>query len=253
MVEQLDRTQPAQIAASQAATLAQGTPKKIIRTALESYGQDVAISFSGAEDVLLIEYAKQCGLPFRVFSLDTGRLHPETYRFFAAVEAHYELRIEYCFPRADAVESLVRKKGLFSFFEDGHKECCAIRKVAPLREQLSQLRAWITGQRHDQNPSTRAGVATVELDSGFTGIGGLPLVKYNPLANKTSQDVWDAIRAFEVPFNPLHERGMPSIGCEPCTRAIAPGMHEREGRWWWERGDSKECGLHLAGEEETQA
>jgi thioredoxin-independent 5'-adenylylsulfate reductase len=234
------------IVAAQAGELAKATPKRVIKTALESFGGEVAISFSGAEDVLLIEYAKQTGLPFRVFSLDTGRLHPETYRFFETVEKHYDLRIEYCFPEAEAVQTLVRTKGLFSFYEDGHKECCGVRKVGPLRQQLSGLRAWITGQRHDQNPATRAEVPRVEIDPAFSGRGGQALVKYNPLALKTSQDVWDAIRAFDVPYNPLHSRGMVSIGCEPCTRAINPGMHEREGRWWWERGDSKECGLHVA-------
>ena len=251
MSEQPATTPPAQVAATQAADLRKATPKRIIKTALETYGEDLAISFSGAEDVLLIEYAKQTGLPFRVFSLDTGRLHPETYRFFDTVQEHYQVEIEYCFPQAEAVQNLVRKKGLFSFLQDGHKECCGIRKVGPLRQQLSGLRAWVTGQRHDQNPSTRATLDPVELDPAFTGIDGQGLVKYNPLAAKSSQEVWDAIRAFEVPFNPLHERGMVSIGCEPCTRAIGPGMHEREGRWWWEREGSKECGLHVAQEEES--
>lgn len=237
------------LVAQQREQLAGAIPKRVIQTALESFGDELAISFSGAEDVLLIEYAKQTGLPFRVFSLDTGRLHAETYRFFAEVEKHYGLHIEYCFPQAEAVQALVRTKGLFSFYEDGHKECCGIRKVQPLKKQLSSLRAWITGQRRDQNPATRADVHLVEVDGAFTGKGDGPLVKYNPLAARSSQEVWDAIRAFEVPFNPLHARGMVSIGCEPCTRAIAPGMHERDGRWWWERGDAKECGLHLAGPE----
>lgn len=246
MSEQLDASTAAEIVASQAPDLASATPKRIVRTALETFTDSLAISFSGAEDVILIEYAKQCGLPFRVFSLDTGRLHPETYRYFETVEKHYEIKIEYCFPQAEAVQSLVRSKGLFSFLEDGHKECCGIRKVAPLRKQLSGLRAWVTGQRHDQNPSTRAALAHVEVDPAFTGLDGASLIKYNPLANRSSQEVWDAIRAFEVPTNPLHGRGMVSVGCEPCTRAITPGMHEREGRWWWEREDSKECGLHVA-------
>ncbi len=236
---------------TQAKELADAIPKRRLQRALESFGEDLAISFSGAEDVLLIEYAKQTGLPFRVFSLDTGRLHAETYRFFDAVEKHYQIRIEYCFPQAEAVEGLVRQKGMFSFYEDGHKECCGIRKVEPLRRQLSGLRAWVTGQRRDQNPATRQEVPLVEVDGGFTGREGAALVKYNPLADRSSQDVWDAIRAFEVPHNALHARGMISIGCEPCTRAITPGMHEREGRWWWERGDAKECGLHLGSDDDA--
>ncbi len=222
----------------------------VVKRALQEFGSDIAISFSGAEDVLLIEYAKQSGLPFRVFSLDTGRLHPETYRFMAAVEKHYGIHIEYTFPDATAVEALVRKKGLFSFYGEGHKECCGVRKVEPLRRHLSGLRAWITGQRRDQNPQTRAAVPVVELDSAFEGQDG-PLVKWNPLAASTGDYVWDSIRAFEVPYNALHERGYVSIGCEPCTRAILPGQHERDGRWWWEREGGKECGLHVADPSKT--
>jgi adenylyl-sulfate reductase (glutathione) len=219
-------------------------PIAIIERALAEYGGDVALSFSGAEDVLLIEYAHQLGRPYRVFSLDTGRLHAETYRFFDRVQKHYGIAIEYCFPATTAVERLVRGKGMFSFYGDGHEECCGIRKVEPLRRQLSGLRAWITGQRRDQNPRTRASVSPVQLDGGHPGKDGAPLVKFNPLYARTSADVWDAIRAFEVPYNELHARGFVSIGCEPCTRAILPGQHERDGRWWWENEASKECGLH---------
>ncbi len=223
--------------------LAGADPRAIVDRALAEYGADCAISFSGAEDVLLIEYAKHTGRPFRVFSLDTGRLHGETYRYFAAVEAHYGLRIEYCFPDAGAVERMVRAKGLFSFYQDGHQECCGIRKVEPLRRQLAGLRAWITGQRRDQSP-TRGTVSVLQVDPAFTGIGGGQLAKFNPLADVASADVWATIRAFGVPFNPLHERGFVSIGCEPCTRAVLPNQHEREGRWWWEEATKKECGLH---------
>jgi adenylyl-sulfate reductase (glutathione) len=223
-----------------AAELAGASPGKVVARALEVFGGDVAISFSGAEDVLLIEHAKQSGRPFRVFSLDTGRLHPETYRFFDKVEQHYGIRIEYCFPDTIAVERLVREKGMFSFYRDGHTECCSIRKVAPLGRALSGLRAWITGQRRDQSPGTRAHVEEVELDHAHGGI-----VKFNPLARLSGAEVWDAIRAFDVPYNELHARGFVSIGCEPCTRAILPGQHEREGRWWWEDETKKECGLHV--------
>jgi phosphoadenosine phosphosulfate reductase len=212
----------------------------VLKRALELHGDQLGVSFSGAEDVVLLEYAKQTGLPFRVFSLDTGRLHPETYRFFRTVEEHYDVKIEYCFPQAEAVQALVRKKGLFSFYEDGHQECCGIRKVEPLRRHLATLDAWVTGQRRDQSPGTRDEVPVVQWD----GANGDRILKYNPLANVTGEEVWDAIRAFDVPYNPLHERGMLSIGCEPCTRAIMPGQHERDGRWWWEREGNKECGLH---------
>lgn len=225
------------------ATCAAADPKGMIAAALEAFGTDCAISFSGAEDVLLVELAAQTGRPFRVFSLDTGRLHAETYRFFAEVEKRYRIRIEYCFPEAQAVQALVRAKGLFSFYEDGHQECCDIRKVAPLRRQLSGLRAWITGQRRDQSP-TRGNVPRVQVDPVFRGRDGGDLVKFNPLADVSGTDVWFQIRGLEVPFNPLHERGFVSIGCEPCTKPILPSQHEREGRWWWEEGTKKECGLH---------
>jgi len=223
--------------------LSAASPTDIIAHVLKTYGKDAAISFSGAEDVLLIEYAAQTGLPFRVFSLDTGRLHAETYRFFQAVEERYRLHIEYTFPDATAVEKLVRAKGLFSFYQDGHKECCDIRKVDPLRRQLSGLKAWITGQRRDQSP-TRGAVQVSQVDPVFKGLGGGELMKFNPLANTSLNDVWFAIRALNVPFNPLHEKGFVSLGCEPCTKAILPSQHEREGRWWWEEGTKKECGLH---------
>lgn len=227
-----------------ASELEDAAPGAIVRRALEQHGSDVAISFSGAEDVLLIELAHQTGLPYRLFSLDTGRLHPETLRFFERVEQHYGIHIEYCFPRAESVEELVRRKGLFSFYVDGHEECCGVRKVEPLRRQLATLRAWITGQRRDQSP-TRTELPVVQLDPVFSGRDAAPLVKYNPLAAVTRDYVWDSIRGFEVPYNELHEKGYVSIGCEPCTRATLPGQHEREGRWWWEQADKKECGLHV--------
>lgn len=227
--------------------LASETPYNLLAKALETFGSGCAISFSGAEDVLLIEYAHQWakanGTTYRVFSLDTGRLHPQTYRFFQAVEERYGIHIEYCFPDAGEVQGLVRAKGLYSFYADGHKECCDIRKVNPLRKQLSGLTSWITGQRRDQSP-TRGNVPVVQVDPAFRGAGGNELIKWNPLANMTSEDVWLAIRALEVPYNALHEQGFISIGCEPCTKAILPSMHEREGRWWWEEATKKECGLH---------
>lgn len=223
--------------------LAEAQPAAVIDRILAEFGQDAAIAFSGAEDVLLIEYAAQSGRPFRIFCLDTGRLHGETYRFIAAVEERYRIRIEVLFPEAAAVEALVRAKGLFSFRQDGHQECCAIRKVAPLRRMLGGLRAWITGQRRDQS-ATRTAVPLVQVDPAFRGRDGGELVKANPFASTSREDVWLAIRALAVPFNELHLRGFVSIGCEPCTRPVLPGQHEREGRWWWEEAAHKECGLH---------
>uniref|UniRef100_A0A803M1V3 Thioredoxin domain-containing protein n=1 Tax=Chenopodium quinoa TaxID=63459 RepID=A0A803M1V3_CHEQI len=200
----------------------------------------------GAEDVALIEYAKLTGRPFRVFSLDTGRLNPETYRFFDEVEKHYGIRIEYMFPDSVEVQGLVRNKGLFSFYEDGHQECCRVRKVRPLRRALKGLRAWITGQRKDQSPGTRSEVPVVQVDPVFEGLdGGVgSLVKWNPVANVEGDNVWNFLRTMNVPVNSLHSQGYVSIGCEPCTRPVLPGQHEREGRWWWEDAKAKECGLH---------
>lgn len=201
---------------------------------------------SGAEDVALLEYARLTGRPFRVFSLDTGRLNPETYKFFDEVEKHYGIRIEYMFPDAAEVQDLVRRKGLFSFYEDGHQECCRVRKVRPLRRALKGLRAWITGQRKDQSPGTRSETPVVQVDPVFEGLdgGAGSLVKWNPVANAKGDNVWSFLRTMDVPVNSLHAKGYISIGCEPCTRAVLPGQHEREGRWWWEDAKAKECGLH---------
>jgi len=218
-------------------------PKDILALAFELFSPNIGISFSGAEDVVLVDLAASLGAQFRVFSLDTGRLHPETLRFLDQVRDHYKLPIEVYFPQPEAVEDLVREKGLFSFYKDGHRECCGIRKVEPLRRALDTFDAWVTGQRRDQSPSTRAEVPVVQADPTFS-TPGHELVKFNPVANWSSQQVWDYIRENEVPFNPLHERGFVSIGCEPCTRAVLPGQHEREGRWWWEDATKKECGLH---------
>ena len=224
-----------------AAEYADKSPREILELALSQQGE-IAISFSGAEDVVLIDIASRLGKPFRVFSLDTGRLHAETYQFIETVRKHYNITIEICFPESAAVQQLVNEKGLFSFFEDGHQECCGVRKVQPLRKKLATLDGWITGQRKDQSP-TRSDVPVVQADVGFSG-EGKQLIKYNPLANWSSADVWSYIRMMEIPYNPLHERGFISIGCEPCCSSVFPNQHEREGRWWWEEATHKECGLH---------
>lgn len=229
--------------AALAADHANRHPRDILALAIREYAPDVAISFSGAEDVVLVDIASRVGGSFRVFSLDTGRLHPETYQFLEKVRERYGVAIETFFPQPDAVQKLVQDKGLFSFYKDGHKECCGVRKVEPLMRALKPLRAWVTGQRKDQSPGTRAEIPVVQQDPTF-GAADRPLVKFNPLANWTSKQVWAYIREYDVPYNPLHERGFFSIGCEPCTRPVNPGQHEREGRWWWEEETLKECGLH---------
>jgi phosphoadenosine phosphosulfate reductase len=225
-----------------ASEYADKSPSEILELALSQEGE-IAISFSGAEDVVLIDMASHLGKPFRVFSLDTGRLHAETYQFIETVRNHYKIDIEICFPETDAIQQLTTEKGLFSFYRDGHQECCGIRKVKPLRKKLATLDGWITGQRKDQSPGTRNEIPVVQADAGFSG-PGKQLIKYNPLANWSSADVWNYIRMMEIPYNPLHERGFVSIGCEPCTRPVLPNQHEREGRWWWEEATHKECGLH---------
>lgn len=228
-----------------AAEYATRSPQDVLALALAEYAPEIGISFSGAEDVVLIDMAARLGGRFRVFSLDTGRLHPETYQFLEKVRTHYGITIDTFLPQAEAVQTLVRSKGLFSFYADGHKECCGIRKVEPLTRALAPLRAWVTGQRKDQSPGTRADVPVLQLDRTF-GTADRPLVKVNPLSHWTSKQVWTYIRDHQVPYNPLHDRGFISIGCEPCTRPVNPGQHEREGRWWWEEETKKECGLHIA-------
>ncbi len=203
---------------------------------------EAAISFSGAEDVVLVDMAQRAGLELDVFSLDTGRLHPETYEFLERVRKHYGIVIELVMPEAEAVTELVRAKGLFSFLQDGHGECCGLRKVEPLRRKLGTLQAWITGQRKDQGV-TRTDLPHEQEDRAFS-TPAHRLVKFNPLADWTSVEVWNYIRERGVPYNPLHDRGFVSIGCEPCTRPVGPHQHERLGRWWWEDAAQKECGLH---------
>ncbi len=224
------------------AELANKNPRSVLKKALELF-DNIAISFSGAEDVVLIDMAVKIRQDIRVFSLDTGRLHPETYRFIEKVRKHYQIDIELLTPDRTLLDPFVQQKGLFSFYEDGHQECCGIRKVEPLKRKLAQLDAWITGQRKDQSPDTRQAIPEVQIDSAFSS-SEHSLIKFNPLANWNSAQVWDHIEAWQVPYNELHERGFISIGCEPCTRAVLPNQHERAGRWWWESGTKKECGLH---------
>ena len=229
---------------SQSQTDLQGkNPRTILKTALASF-DNIAISFSGAEDVVLIDMALQIRKDIQVFSLDTGRLHPETYRFIEQVRKHYKIDIDLLTPDRAVLDAFVKQKGLFSFYEEGHQECCGIRKVEPLRRKLATLDAWITGQRKDQSLDTRSDIPEVQMDAAFSS-ADKPLIKFNPLLNWSSAQVWDYIEAYQVPYNPLHAQGFISIGCEPCTRPVLPNQHERAGRWWWEEATKKECGLHV--------
>jgi phosphoadenosine phosphosulfate reductase len=221
--------------------LDQKEPSEILRWGLENFGNALSIAFSGAEDVALIDMAVKTGVPFATFCLDTGRLHAETYQFIERVRSHYGIEIQLFSPDPKLLEPFVKQKGLFSFYQDGHSECCAIRKVEPLSRALATCRAWATGQRKDQNPSTRGVLPVVQADPTQT-----QRVKLNPLANWTLNQVWQYIRDNQVPYNPLHDQGFVSIGCQPCTRAPRPGEHERAGRWWWEEATQRECGLHIA-------
>lgn len=199
----------------------------------------IAASF-GVEDVVLIDLAAKHAPRLRVFTLDTGRLPSETYEVMEEVRRRYKISIESYFPDRARVEQLEREKGFFSFRQSvqDRQECCAIRKLEPLSRALAGAPAWVTGLRREQSV-TRAGVEVAEVDAAHGGI-----LKLNPLAAWTESQVWDYAREHALPVNALHAQGYPSIGCAPCTRAVAPGEDIRAGRWWWESPEHKECGLH---------
>ncbi|ACR29903.1 phosphoadenylyl-sulfate reductase [Burkholderia glumae] len=193
-----------------------------------------------AEDMLLSHAILSKGHAIGIFSLNTGRLHAETLGMIDRVRERYGYEIEQFHPQPDAIDQYVSEHGPNAFYEsvELRKACCQIRKVEPLNRALAEADAWVTGQRREQSV-TRAELHEQEHDEA-RGIA-----KYNPLADWTEAEVWACLKAFDVPVNPLHARGYPSIGCEPCTRAIRPGEDSRAGRWWWESRDTKECGLHI--------
>jgi phosphoadenosine phosphosulfate reductase len=199
----------------------------------------VLASSFGAEDMVLTDLIARHGLPIRVFTLDTGRLPEETHALIERTREHYGLPVDVYVPDTRAVQQYVRAHGSNAFYRgvELRQRCCAIRKTEPLARALVAKGAWITGLRRAQSP-TRAEVAIEEFDARH----GLP--KFNPLADWSEEDVWAYIRTHGVPYNALHDRGYPSIGCAPCTRAVAPGEDIRAGRWWWENPEHKECGLH---------
>ena len=224
--------------------LAAAPAEEVLAWAEARFGGDAAIASSFAvEDVVLIDLAARHAPSLRLFTLDTGRLPPETYEVMEAVRTRYGVLIEAFFPERAPIEALVREQGLFSFRQsvEARKQCCHLRKVEPLGRALAGRAAWATGLRREQSV-TRTGLLAVERDAGHGGI-----VKLNPLAAWTEAQVWSYAREHRLPINPLHERGFPSIGCAPCTRAVAPGEDLRAGRWWWESPEhagQKECGLH---------
>ncbi|MEF9928801.1 MAG: phosphoadenylyl-sulfate reductase [Massilia sp.] len=200
----------------------------------------VFASSLAAEDMVLTDLILKANLPIAIFSLETGRLHAETLAMIDRVKETYDYDIALFRPDPLAVERYVTQNGLNAFYEsvDMRKECCRIRKVEPLGRALAGKRAWITGQRRAQS-ATRAELAVQEDDLSHA------MQKFNPLTDWSEENVWDYLRSNNVPYNALHDRGFPSIGCEPCTRAVQPGEDVRAGRWWWENPESKECGLHV--------
>jgi phosphoadenosine phosphosulfate reductase len=220
--------------------LEHATAEDTLRWALQSFGDRVAIASSfGAEDVVLIDMAVRIDPAVKIFTLDTGRLHQETYDVMDKIRERYNINIEVCFPDKNKVQEMVKKHGLNPFYEstDLRKLCCRIRKIEPLLEKLKDLDAWICGLRQEQ-AITRFEIKKVETDHLNN------IIKINPLADWTEEDVWEYITKSNVPYNKLHDIDFPSIGCAPCTRAIKPCEEIRAGRWWWEEPEKKECGLH---------
>lgn len=218
---------------------------------VERFGASLRLACSlSVEDTLLVDAIAECagrrGLSREaspsVFVLDTGRLHEESFRVLESLRERYDLEFVVLFPRSEAVEPLLRRKGALSFYAsvDERRECCAIRKVEPLARALSGSSAWMTGQRRAQ-ALTRTDLSPLEVDAAHGGIA-----KLNPLALVDDDALWAEATGRGVVIHPLHRRGYPSIGCAPCTRAVAAGEHARAGRWWWEDPSSKECGLHVA-------
>ena len=224
------------------AELGNKSAEEIVRWAGEVYGPEIKFANSfGAEDVALMDIIAKTAPHIRVFTLDTGRLNDETYQVMDATRFRYEnMPIEVMFPERDKVEALTREKGFFSFREsvELRKECCAIRKVRPLRRALADANAWMTGLRRDQSV-TRTDTPAIEWDEGNG------MLKVNPIIEWSNEDVWAYIKTNKIPYNKLHDQHYPSIGCAPCTRAISLGEDFRAGRWWWEDEAAKECGLHV--------
>jgi phosphoadenosine phosphosulfate reductase len=224
---------------SELQSLVQSTQQTLERIARD-FTPAVFASSLAAEDMVLTDLILKSGLPISIFSLETGRLHAETLAMLDKVKEKYGYEIALYRPQPEAVEAYVAQNGLNAFYDsvEMRKECCRIRKVEPLGRALAGNQAWITGQRRAQS-ATRTSLMIEEDDPAHL------MTKFNPLADWSEQDVWDYLRENGVPYNALHDRGFPSIGCEPCTRAVEPGEDVRAGRWWWENPESKECGLHV--------
>jgi phosphoadenosine phosphosulfate reductase len=216
------------------------TPEEVLSFFLTEYKHRIALASSlGAEDQVLTRMIVNIDPDTRIFTLDTGRVFPETYDLMSRSNEKFGIKLKVYFPEAAQVEKMVNEKGINLFYEsvENRKLCCSIRKVEPLKRAFEGLDVWICGLRKDQSV-TRFFTKMVEWDE----TNGL--IKVNPLLNWTEKQVWDYIRRYDVPYNELHDKGFPSIGCQPCTRAIKAGEDIRAGRWWWETPENKECGLH---------
>lgn len=219
-------------------------PMRVLTEALTEHHPKIALACSfQAEDLVVLDLMVRIEPAARVFAIDTGRLHEETYELAERIRLRYRKEIEWVFPDRNAVEALVRRKGLYSFKESvaDRRECCHIRKVEPLGRALQGLTAWVTGMRREQS-ATRDAILQVETDAAHGG-----LVKYNPIVHWTVQQVWAYVRERGLPYNRLYEQGYTQIGCAPCTTPVLPGEDPRAGRWRWETCATKECGLHVNG------
>lgn len=213
---------------------------ELIRYFLKEFNGKIALSSSlGLEDQVLTQMVCSLDKNVKIFTLDTGRLFPETYDLIHRTNMKYGIKMQVYFPEALQVENMVSTKGINLFYDsiEDRKTCCRIRKIEPLRRAFSGLEVWICGLRREQS-ITRSEMQPIEWDEANG------LIKLNPLIDWTEEQIRDYIKEHKIPYNPLHDRDFPSIGCQPCTRAVLPGEDLRAGRWWWENPETKECGLH---------
>lgn len=217
------------------------TAHEILYYFLNEYKGEIAFATSlGAEDQILTEIITSIDKNTKIFSLDTGRMFQETYDLIEKTNNKYKINIDVYFPDTNQVEEMTREKGINLFYEsiENRKLCCNIRKIEPLKRALKGFKVWVSGLRNEQSV-TRKELKIIEWDSNYQ------MIKVNPLINWTEKQVWKYIRENQIPFNTLHDKGFPSIGCQPCTRAIKHGEDIRAGRWWWENPEMKECGIHI--------
>ncbi len=225
------------------ARLSNATAEEILSFFIDEYKGKVAFGTSlGAEDQVITHMIANIDKSTKIFTLDTGRIFPETYETLEATNKKYGINIEVYFPNSERVERMVNAKGINLFYEsvENRKLCCQVRKIDPLTRAMTDVDVWFTGLRREQSV-TRILTEVVELDRANGKI------KVNPLVDWTEEDVWNYIKENNIPYNKLHDCGFPSIGCQPCTRAVKPGEDIRAGRWWWEEPEHKECGLHSRG------